>query len=554
VILGRGGSDTSASYFGALLRAERVEIWTDVAGMFSANPRQVPSARLLSRLDYEEAQEIATTGAKVLHPRCINPVREARVPLAIKDTNHPDLAGTEIAAGAPDAAPSVKAISSRSGITLISMESIGMWQQVGFLADVFDFFRRHGLSIDLSRHVGNECDRIARSDREPRQHRCAVGAVHRSGEGLPRQGHCAVRGDHAGWGGMRSMLHRLSGVLAEFGSVRMHLISQSSNNLNLTFVVDEEAAGDLVPRLHALLIQAEAMRVEDAAVFGPSWRDLYKQTAPGAVQPWWAARRGELLELAGKGTPRYVYDRSTVAARALALRSVTAVDRWFYAIKANAHPDLLGEIAAQGFGLECVAPGELDRAEGLAASARVPLLFTPNFAARDEYAAAYARGAAVTVDNLHPLAHWGGVFAGRELILRLDLGVGRGHHDKVKTGGAGSKFGLALDDLAEFQRLAANNGTRIVGLHAHLGSGILDVSHWRDVYVQLASLAERIGSVHVLNIGGGLGVPARSDEQALDLGALGAALARSRPPIRSSNSGPSPAVTWLPMRAFCSAA
>ncbi len=59
-----------------LLNAEKVEIWTDVAGMFSANPRQVPNARLLARLDYEEAQEIATTGAKVLHPRCINPCAE----------------------------------------------------------------------------------------------------------------------------------------------------------------------------------------------------------------------------------------------------------------------------------------------------------------------------------------------------------------------------------------------------------------------------------------------------------------------------------------------
>ncbi|HZX92050.1 MAG TPA: bifunctional aspartate kinase/diaminopimelate decarboxylase [Rudaea sp.] len=524
VILGRGGSDTSASYFGALLKAEKVEIWTDVAGMFSANPRQVPSARLLSRLDYEEAQEIATTGAKVLHPRCINPVREARVPLAIKDTNHPDLPGTEIAAGAPDAAPSVKAISSRSGITLISMESIGMWQQVGFLADVFDFFRRHGLSIDL---VGTSETNVTVS-LDPTENLVNTDVLSALCTDLAKVCRVKVIAPCAAitlvGRGMRSMLHRLSGVLAEFGSVRMHLISQSSNNLNLTFVVDEEVAADLVPRLHALLIQAEAMRVEDAAVFGPSWRDLYRKEGAGPGQQWWIARRGELIDLAARGTPRYVYHRSTVSARARALRSVTAVDRWFYAIKANAHPDLLRAIAAESFGLECVAPGELDRAEGVAASERVPLLFTPNFAAREEYAAAYARGAVVTVDNLHPLAHWGDVFAGRELILRLDLGVGRGHHDKVKTGGAGSKFGLALDELPEFQRLAAANGTRIVGLHAHLGSGILDVSHWRDVYVQLASLAERIGSVHVLNIGGGLGVPARSDEQALDLGVLGAAL------------------------------
>jgi diaminopimelate decarboxylase/aspartate kinase len=109
--------------------------------------------------------------------------------------------------------------------------------------------------------------------------------------------------------------------------------------------------------------------------------------------------------------------------------------------------------------------------------------------------------------------------------VRLDLGVGRGHHDKVKTGGAQSKFGLALGELDEFQQLAARHDVRIVGLHAHLGSGILDAAHWRDVYVQLASIGERMSRVRVLNIGGGLGVPARGDEQPLDLGALGGALA-----------------------------
>jgi diaminopimelate decarboxylase/aspartate kinase len=153
------------------------------------------------------------------------------------------------------------------------------------------------------------------------------------------------------------------------------------------------------------------------------------------------------------------------------------------------------------------------------------LLFTPNFAPRGEYAQAFARGAQVTLDALHPFEHWGADFSGGEIFLRLDLGAGRGHHDKVKTGGAKSKFGLALDELPEFQRLAARHDVRIAGLHAHLGSGILDATHWRDVYVQLASIAEKIGSVHVLNIGGGLGVPSRADESPLDLTALGVALA-----------------------------
>ena len=143
-VLGRGGSDTSAACFGALLGASRVEIWTDVPGMFSANPREVPGARLLTRLDYAEAQEIATTGAKVLHPRAIGPCRDARVPMAILDTARPELPGTTIAAAA-ETIPGVKAISRRNGIVLVAMESVGMWQQVGVLADVFERFRRHGL-------------------------------------------------------------------------------------------------------------------------------------------------------------------------------------------------------------------------------------------------------------------------------------------------------------------------------------------------------------------------------------------------------------------------
>ncbi len=524
VILGRGGSDTSASYFGALLAAEKVEIWTDVAGMFSANPRSVPNARLLSRLDYEEAQEIATTGAKVLHPRCINPVREAGVPLAIKDTNYPDLAGTEISTGVADAAASVKAISSRSGITLISMESIGMWQQVGFLADVFAEFKRHGLSIDL---VGTAETNVTVS-LDPTENLVNTDVLSALCADLAKVCRVKVIAPCAAitlvGRGMRSMLHKLSSVLAEFGSLRVHMISQSSNNLNLTFVVDEEVAANLVPQLHDMLIRAEAMRVEDAAVFGPSWGDLYKKKQMHAA-PWWRARRAELLQLAHEATPHYVYDLATVRAQAQALRNtLTAVDRWFYAIKANAHPAILREIAGQGFGLECVSPGELARVRE-AVGDQVGVLYTLNFARREDYVVGIAQGARITLDNLHPLVHWGEMFAGHEIEVRLDLGVGRGHHDKVKTGGAGSKFGLTLDELTEFQRLAAKHDVRIGGLHAHLGSGILDASHWKEVYIQLASLAEKIGSVRALNIGGGYGVPARADEAPLDLAAVAAGLA-----------------------------
>ena len=149
VLLGRGGSDTSAAYLAAKLRARRLEIWTDVPGMFSANPRSTPTARLLRSLHYDEAQEIATSGAKVLHPRCILPVRQYRIPLHIYATQVPDLEGTVLTAEGADGNAQVKAVCTKKGITLVSLESPGMWHQVGFLADAFQVFKSHGMSVDL---------------------------------------------------------------------------------------------------------------------------------------------------------------------------------------------------------------------------------------------------------------------------------------------------------------------------------------------------------------------------------------------------------------------
>ena len=521
VLLGRGGSDTSASYFGALLKAARVEIWTDVAGMFTANPRQVPGARLLQKLDYEEAQEVASTGAKVLHPRCLSPLREPRVPLLIKDTNRPELDGTVIGPEVREHAPSVKAISARKGITLVSMESVGMWQQVGFLADVFTQFKQHGLSVDL---IGSAETNVTVS-LDPTENLLDSDAVAALAADLAKVCRVKVIAPCAAitlvGRGMRSMLHTLSGVLAEFGQLRVHLISQSSNNLNLTFVVDESVVDELLPHLHELLIAAGALRTDDSALFGPSWQALYGSgEVPVAASAWWReAERERLLAIAAEATPRYVYHLPTVRAQARELKSLGAVDRLHYAVKANTHPAILKAIADEGFGFECVSPGEL-KAVMAAVPESAPLLFTPNFAPHADYTWALTTRATVSLDSLYPLEHWGDTFRGREIVLRLDLGRGLGHHEKVRTGGSGSKFGLPVEQLDAFLRLADRHGVTVRGLHAHLGSGILDAGHWGEVYAQLASLAERIGSVAFLDIGGGLGVPSHPGEARLDMVAL----------------------------------
>ena len=120
VLLGWGGSDTSAACFAAKLRARRLEIWTDVPGMFTADPRRIPAARLLRYMDYEEAQELASTGAEVLHPQCLDPVRAHRIPLHLRYTGDPGSPGTLISDAVPGHGAHVKAISMRTGLTACS--------------------------------------------------------------------------------------------------------------------------------------------------------------------------------------------------------------------------------------------------------------------------------------------------------------------------------------------------------------------------------------------------------------------------------------------------
>ncbi|MEP6908485.1 MAG: bifunctional aspartate kinase/diaminopimelate decarboxylase, partial [Pseudoxanthomonas sp.] len=523
-VLGRGGSDTSAAYFGALLNARRVEIWTDVPGMFSANPREVPDARLLTRLDYYEAQEIATTGAKVLHARSIKPCRDAGVPMAILDTERPELPGTSIDGNALTV-PGVKAISRRNGIVLVSMEGIGMWQQVGFLADVFTRFKKHGLSVDL---IGSAETNVTVS-LDPSENLVNTDVLAALSADLSEICRVKVIVPCAAitlvGRGMRSLLHKLSDVWATFGRERVHMISQSSNDLNLTFVIDEIDADGLLPVLHAALIDSGAMPVEETSVFGPRWREIAHGIRKRET-PWWHGQRERLLSMAAAGTPRYAYHLPTVRARAQALKALTPIDQRYYAIKANSHPEILRLLVEEDFGLECVSLGELQRVfEIIPELSPRRVLFTPSFAPRAEYEAAYGLGVTVTLDNLEALQHWPDIFRGKNLWLRVDLGRGDGHHAKVRTGGKESKFGLPVAKVDSFVALAAGLDARVVGLHAHLGSGVETPQHWKQICDELGGIAERIGSIEVIDIGGGLPIPYTEDDEPFDLEAWGVGLA-----------------------------
>jgi diaminopimelate decarboxylase/aspartate kinase len=153
------------------------------------------------------------------------------------------------------------------------------------------------------------------------------------------------------------------------------------------------------------------------------------------------------------------------------------------------------------------------------------VLFTPSFAPRAEYEAAFALGVTVTLDNVEALHHWPDTFRGRALWLRIDLGRGDGHHAKVVTGGAASKFGLPLGAFDAFVAEARTLDVRIAGIHAHLGSGIVTPAHWREVYAELAGFADSVGTVETIDIGGGLPIPYKPDAQPFDIAAWAAGLA-----------------------------
>jgi bifunctional diaminopimelate decarboxylase / aspartate kinase len=274
VILGRGGSDTSAAYMGSMLQAKRVEIWTDVPGMFSANPRLVPEARLLRRLDYDEAQEMASTGAKVLHPRCLAPCRDGSVPLWVKDTEHPQLPGTCVSAQPEQAAKTMKALSVRTGLVLVSMETVQMWQRVGFLSDVFEQYKRLGLSVGLIATSETNVT-VSLDPQENLLDGATLQQLRRRLEPICRvQMHKACAAITVVGRGMRALLHRLTPVLETLEQRHIYLVTQSSDDLNFTVVVDEAAAHEMLPTLHAMLVKSGAMRLDDSSTFGPKLAEL----------------------------------------------------------------------------------------------------------------------------------------------------------------------------------------------------------------------------------------------------------------------------------------
>jgi aspartate kinase len=255
--LGRGGSDLSATFIAAALGAEEVQVWKDVDGIMTADPRLVKTARPVKTVSYEEAAELAYFGAQVLHPRAMQPCIRTGATLRVKNSYNPQAEGTRIIAAVDNKAGPVRAITSRTNITLVDIVSTRMVGQHGFLAEVFAAFANHKISVDvvatsvvsisLTLDTAHNLEKLRKdlsriADVEIKTGKAIVtiiGDVRRSSEILQRAfGTCVLLG------------------------IQIQMVSQGASKVNISFIVDGDQAAEVVVALHQCFF--EPLKKEDA--------------------------------------------------------------------------------------------------------------------------------------------------------------------------------------------------------------------------------------------------------------------------------------------------
>jgi len=244
--LGRSGSDFSATLLGAALGADGVEIWTDVDGVMTADPRVVNKARSIPTLSIAEASELAYYGARVIHPATMLPAVEKRIPVVVRNTSRPELAGTTIVPAGDARRGTVKSIAYKRGITLVTIASTRMLLQSGFLAKIFEVFARYDLSVDLVATSEVTVSVTVDTDRHLKDVERDLEVFARVEVDRDLAQVCVV-GD-----GIRE---RVGAAAEVFGALKkrrvpVRLISHGGTKINISFLVDERDVHTAVRALH----------------------------------------------------------------------------------------------------------------------------------------------------------------------------------------------------------------------------------------------------------------------------------------------------------------
>ncbi|MCF0178144.1 MAG: aspartate kinase [Bacteroidales bacterium] len=249
-LLGRGGSDYSASLIGMAIDADRIEIWTDVDGVRTADPRIVENTKGLKKLSYEEAAELARFGAKVLHPLTLEPAELKNIPLYVLNSRNPEGEGTAILSQSC-IFDGIKSISYKENIRVINVYTVRMINTSGFMNNVFDVFSKHGISVDL----------ISSSEASITVTVEASQDVQSAVEELKSFGNVTIDRDKAQISIIGKNIIGVRGLLSEtFNATidsKIYMISQGATYRNLSFVVDRPIMAEILRKLHQAFFENE---------------------------------------------------------------------------------------------------------------------------------------------------------------------------------------------------------------------------------------------------------------------------------------------------------
>jgi aspartate kinase len=261
--IGRGGSDYSAAIIGSALAASEIQIWTDVSGVLTADPKVVPEAQTIPRLSYAEAAELAYFGAKVLHPKTIQPAVESNIPVRICNSRNPEAEGTLVCAESETTRHTVKAIAHKTGVTTVQISSARMLGAYGFLRALFAVFERHRTIVDV----------VTTSEVSVSLSLDDAGALPAIVLELEALGTVRVERDRAivcvVGEGLRGTPGIAARVFNTISDINVSLISQGASSINLTFLIDQAHVREAVRRLHY-------------AFFGEG--DVQRQSSSGQAQ------------------------------------------------------------------------------------------------------------------------------------------------------------------------------------------------------------------------------------------------------------------------------
>lgn len=245
-VLGRGGSDYSASLIGMAIDASRIEIWTDVDGVRTADPRRVPDTRCLDRISFEEAAEMAHFGAKVLHPLTIEPAIRKNIPIYVLNSMNPSGEGTAILQS-QFIEDGVKSVSCKENIYVINIFSTKMINTSGFLKKVFEIFSEHKVSVDL---ISTSEANISVTVDSSQKIDDVVSALSEFADVYvdTDKSQVSVIGKN-----IVSLKGLLEQTFAPLRECKIYMISQGASYVNISFVVDRAVLDDVVRQIHKYL-------------------------------------------------------------------------------------------------------------------------------------------------------------------------------------------------------------------------------------------------------------------------------------------------------------